>query len=51
MDIIYDIWYILGVILGYVFAIGFIVLCIATFNSMLGLAFPKLRKKKDDDSD
>lgn len=48
MDIIYDI---LGVIIAYVIFGGLTVLVLFGFFAALGLIFPKLRKKKDDDSD
>ncbi len=43
--------YILGKIIGIAMGIGFVVLYFMAVSAILGLAFPKLRKKKDDDSD
>lgn len=42
---------ILGAIIAYAIFGGMIVLFIGGFLAALGLTFPKLRKKKDDDPD
>lgn len=42
---------IIGAIIAYAIFGGMIVLFIGGFLAALGLTFPKLRKKKDDDSD